>query len=104
MKLLMIIAAWDILQDTDWLSGPERQTLRWVCGSYLRHNWNVVMASSLQKVENNSRWFSCVTQRERRFAELDVSVAEHKVNVWIPIELDASSWDIDKDDVLASSK
>ena len=31
-------------------------------------------------------------------------VDEHKVNMWIPIELGASSWDIDEDDVLASSK
>jgi hypothetical protein len=34
---------------------PEREPLRWVCGSYLRQNWNVVMASSLQRVEKNSR-------------------------------------------------
>jgi hypothetical protein len=30
---------------------PEREPLSWVCGSYLRQNWNVVMASSVQRVE-----------------------------------------------------
>ena len=37
-------------------------------------------------------------------SELDMPVTEHKVNVWILIELGESSWDRDKDDVLASSK
>jgi hypothetical protein len=30
---------------------PEREPLSWVCSSYLRQNWNVVLASSLQRVE-----------------------------------------------------
>jgi hypothetical protein len=34
---------------------PEREPLRGVCGSYLRQSWNVEMASSLQRVEKNSR-------------------------------------------------
>jgi hypothetical protein len=34
---------------------PEREPLRWVCGSYLRQSWNVVIASSLQRVEKNSK-------------------------------------------------
>jgi hypothetical protein len=34
---------------------PERKPLRGVCGSYLRQSWNVEMASSLQRVEKNSR-------------------------------------------------
>jgi hypothetical protein len=34
---------------------PEREPLRGVCGSYLRQRWNVEMASSLQRVEKNSR-------------------------------------------------
>ena len=89
----MITVAWDILQDTYWLSQPEREPLRWVCGSYLRQNWNVVMAYSLQRVEKNSRWFSCVTQWERRYVELDVPMAEHKVNVWNPKVVGASSWE-----------
>jgi hypothetical protein len=32
---------------------PEREPLIWVCGSYMRQNWNVVMASSLQRFEKN---------------------------------------------------
>ena len=91
----MITTAWDILEDTD---------LRWVCGSYLRQSWNVVMASSLQRVEKKSKWLSCVMQWERRSVELDVPMAEHNANVWIPIELGASSWDKDEDNVLASSE
>jgi len=62
------------------------------------------MASSLQRVEKSSKWFSCVTQWERIYVELDMPMVEHKMNVWIPIELGASSWDRDEDDVLASSK
>jgi hypothetical protein len=34
---------------------PKRDPLRWVCSSYLRQKWNVVLASSLQRVEKNSR-------------------------------------------------
>jgi hypothetical protein len=34
---------------------PEREPLRGVCGSYLRQIWNVEMASSLDRVEKNSR-------------------------------------------------
>jgi hypothetical protein len=34
---------------------PEREPMNWVCGSYLRQNWNAMMASSLQRVEKNSR-------------------------------------------------
>jgi hypothetical protein len=34
---------------------PEREPLRGVCGSYLRQSWNIEMASSLQRVEKNSR-------------------------------------------------
>jgi hypothetical protein len=33
----------------------ERKLLRGVCGSYLIQSWNVEMASSLQRVENNSK-------------------------------------------------
>jgi hypothetical protein len=33
---------------------PEREPLSWVYGSYLRPNWNFVLASSLQRVEMNS--------------------------------------------------
>ena len=45
-----------------------------------------VLDSSEQRVEMmKSRWFSCVMQWERRFVELDVSVAKHKVNMWIPV-------------------
>jgi hypothetical protein len=32
----------------------EREPLRWVCGSYLRQSWNVVMAFSLQRVDKKS--------------------------------------------------
>ena len=62
-------------------------------GSYLRQSWNVEMASSLQRVEKKSRWFSCVTLWERIFVELDVHVSEHKENVWNPKVLGASSWE-----------
>jgi hypothetical protein len=102
----MIATMWDILQltnpwDVDHCSyvrlspayKPERKPLRRVHGSYLRQSWNVEMASSLQRVEKNSRWFSCVTQWERWSAELDVPVAEHKVNMWNPKVLGASSWE-----------
>jgi hypothetical protein len=34
---------------------PEREPLRGVYGSYLRQSWNIEMASSLQRVEKNSR-------------------------------------------------
>ena len=34
---------------------PEREPLSWVCGFYLRRNWNVMLASSLQRFEMNSR-------------------------------------------------
>jgi hypothetical protein len=34
---------------------PERNPLRGVCCSYPRQSWNVEMASSLQRVEKNSR-------------------------------------------------
>jgi hypothetical protein len=34
---------------------PERESLRGVYGSYLKQSWNVKMASSLQRVKNNSK-------------------------------------------------
>jgi hypothetical protein len=40
----------------------EREPPRGVCGSYLIQSWNVKMASSIQRVEKNSRRFSCITQ------------------------------------------
>jgi hypothetical protein len=33
----------------------EREPLRGVCGSYLRHSWNIEMASFLPRVEKNYR-------------------------------------------------
>jgi hypothetical protein len=34
---------------------PERKPLKRGCGSYLRQSWNIEMASSIQRVEKNSR-------------------------------------------------
>ena len=95
----MITAAWDILQDTNLRESPWDG-----CVVPIWDIWNVEMASSLQRVEKKSKWFSCVTQWERRSVELDVPVVEHKVNMWIPIELGALSWDRDEDYVSASSE
>ena len=45
-----------------------------------------------------------IIQWERRSVELDMYVAKHKVNMWNPKVLGASSWDINEDGVLASSE
>ena len=45
-----------------------------------------------------------IIQWEKQFVELDVSMAEHKVNVWNPKVLGASSWEHNEYGVLASSE
>ena len=82
---------------------PEREPLSWVCGSYLRKNWNVLLLSSLQRVEKKSRWFYYVTQWKRRADELDVHVVEHRWTCefpWAGCIVLRQRWN----DVLASSE
>ena len=99
---LYIVDYYSTMRHPPW-HRPKREPLRWVCGSYLRQSWNVEIPSSLQRVKKNSRWFSCVTQWERRSTKLDVSVAEHRWTCefpWVGCIVLRQRWN----DVLASSE
>ena len=67
---------------------PERKALRRVRGSYLRQSWerrhDLLHSESWEELQMIIQW-------ERRSVELDVHVAEHKVNMWNPKVLGASS-------------